>query len=89
MFESLKAPVLKEGQTPIEFIYRGKRLRIYTVLSRWRESGGWWKKSDGENNLPTDNSKEVWRVEAAPIGVINTFEIERDETTGLWSIRVI
>ena len=87
MFESLNPPILNEDKVPIEFIYRGKRLRIRAVLTRWRESGGWWKTSS--KDLPVDQVKEVWRVEAAPIGTVNTFEIERDETTGLWSIRVI
>jgi hypothetical protein len=29
----------------------------------------------------------VWRVEAAPIGTLTTFELERDEVTGQWIIR--
>jgi hypothetical protein len=29
----------------------------------------------------------LWRVEAAPIGALTTFELERDELTGQWIIR--
>ncbi|MFM2103465.1 MAG: hypothetical protein RL740_552, partial [Actinomycetota bacterium] len=36
-----------------------------------------------------DNARAIWRVEAAPIGAVATFELERDEVTGKWLIRVI
>lgn len=84
MFEYLIPPALSENKVPIEFTYRGRRLRIYSVLKRWRESGLWWQREDFK-----DGAKEVWRVEAAPIGAITTFEISKDENTGQWSIRII
>ena len=90
MFE---LPVSTDGSTPIEFTYRGKLFRIHNVLNRWCEAGGWWNRiSDGTyrpNDLPNDNARAIWRVEAAPIGAVTTFELERDEATGKWLIRVV
>jgi hypothetical protein len=81
----------------MEFTYRGKRFRIHSVLNRWCEAGGWWNRiSDGvyrandlSNDLPNDNARAIWRVEAAPIGAVTTFELERDEATGKWLIRIV
>jgi hypothetical protein len=94
MFE---LPVTTDGNTPMEFTYRGKRFRIHSVLNRWCEAGGWWNRiSDGvyrandlSNDLPNDNARAIWRVEAAPIGAVTTFELERDEATGKWLIRIV
>ena len=36
-----------------------------------------------------DNARAIWRVEAAPIGAVATFELERDEATGKWLIRIV
>ena len=94
MFEfQIDNPVDTDGSAPIEFTYRGKRFRINNVLNRWCEAGGWWNRiSDGvyrPNDLPNDNARAIWRVEAAPIGAVTTFELERDEATGKWLIRVV
>ena len=94
MFELPNAiQVESDGSAPIEFTFRGKRYRIHNVLNRWCESGGWWNRiSDGvyrANDLLDDNARAIWRVEAAPIGAVNTFELERDETTGKWLIRIV
>jgi hypothetical protein len=99
MFELPINPVETDGATPIEFTYRGKRFRIHNILNRWCEAGGWWNRiSDGvyrANSLTgdltgvDDNARAIWRVEAAPIGAVATFELERDEATGKWLIRVV
>ena len=34
-----------------------------------------------------DGARAIWRVEAAPVGALATFEIELDEITGHWQIR--
>lgn len=34
-----------------------------------------------------DGARAIWRVEAAPVGALATFEIELDEITGTWQIR--
>jgi hypothetical protein len=75
------------GGEPIEFTYNGQRFRIHTVLSSWRESGGWWNRASDGLFRPDDGSRALWRVEAAPIGVMKTFEIERIEEFGHWRIR--
>ncbi len=84
-----------EGE-PIEFIYKGHRFHVHNILSRWQESGGWWNRiSDGnlhdskhlEQSIFNDGGRAIWRVEAAPVGALATFEIELDELTGRWIIR--
>jgi hypothetical protein len=93
-----------EGE-PLEFGYRGRRFHIHAVISRWRESGGWWNRIDGGTEKSTsmtaaggseefrildfldDGARTIWRVEAAPVGALATFEIELDEATGQWQIR--
>lgn len=62
---------------PIEFTYRNRRYRVYAVLSRWREAGGWWNRASDGNYRPDDGARALWRVEAAPVGAMTTFEIER------------
>jgi hypothetical protein len=75
------------GLTPIEFTFRGKRFRIHAVLSRWCEAGGWWNRISDGKFRPDDQARALWKVEAAPIGALATFELERDEATGQWIIR--
>jgi len=82
--------VLIDGPTtPIEFTFRGKRFRIHAVLSRWCESGGWWNRVSDGKYRPDDQARALWRVEAAPIGALTTFQLERDETTGQWIVTTI
>jgi len=91
------AQVLAPEGEPLEFIYKGKRFHIHAVLSRWRESGGWWNRIDDgmrlhhqkhlEQSIFDDGARAIWRVEAAPVGALATFEIELDEITGSWQIR--
>ena len=87
------ARVLAPEGEPIEFVYKGVHFHIHSVLSRWRESGGWWNRmSDGRNHLTEENlfddgGKGMWRVEAAPVGTLATFDIEFDEITHAWQIR--
>jgi hypothetical protein len=82
--------VLIDGPTtPIEFTFRGKRFRIHAVLSRWCESGGWWNRVSDGKYRPDDQARALWRVEAAPIGALTTFQLERDEATGQWIVTTI
>ncbi len=81
--------VLADGSTPVEFTFRGRRFRIHSVLSRWCEAGGWWNRISDGIYRPDDGARALWRVEAAPIGALTTFEIERDEITGTWRITVL
>jgi hypothetical protein len=75
--------------TPIEFTFKGRRFRIHAVLSRWCEAGGWWNRVSDGIYRPDDGARALWTVEAAPIGTVTTFEIERDEATGQWLIRSV
>jgi len=96
---AISAVLAPQGE-PIEFIYKGHRFHIHNILSRWQESGGWWNRiSDGnlhdsvhksahlEQSIFNDGGRAIWRVEAAPVGALATFEIELDELTGKWIIR--
>ena len=86
--------IAPEGE-PLEFIYKGRRFHVHAIVSRWRESGGWWNRIDDgrlkkgplEDVIFDDGGKAIWRVEAAPEGALATFEIELDEITGKWQIR--
>ncbi len=79
--------VLIDGAlTPIEFTFRGRRFRIHAVLSRWCEAGGWWNRISDGVLRPDDRARSLWTVEAAPIGALTTFQLERDETTGQWIV---
>ena len=86
--------IAPEGE-PLEFIYKGRRFHVHAIVSRWRESGGWWNRIDDgrlqkaplEDLIFDDGGKAIWRVEAAPEGALATFEIELDELTGRWQIR--
>ena len=44
---------------------------------------------DGEAQewQPDDQTRSLWKVEAAPLGALRTFELERDEATGQWRVR--
>jgi hypothetical protein len=103
MFESTTTPaqtppaVLAPEGEPLEFLYQGRRFHIHAIVSRWRESGGWWNRIEDGNRLHhqkhleqtifDDGARAIWRVEAAPVGALATFEIELDEVTGTWQIR--
>jgi len=68
--------VLADGTSgPIEFSFGGRRFRMNRI-------------SDG-NFHPDDQARAVWKVEAAPIGTLQTFELERDDLTGAWIIKAI
>ncbi|CAB4330122.1 unannotated protein [freshwater metagenome] len=81
--------VHSEGATPVEFTFNGKHFRIHAVLSRWCEAGGWWNRISDGLYRPDDRARALWRVEAAPIGALATFELERDEINGTWRITSI
>jgi hypothetical protein len=59
------------------------------LTSRWCEAGGWWNRISDGKFRPDDQARALWTVEAAPIGALTTFQLERDETTGQWIIRAI
>lgn len=89
------AKVLAPEGEPLEFMYKGRRFHVHAIVSRWRESGGWWNRIDDgrlkkgplEDVIFDDGGKAIWRVEAAPEGMLATFEIELDEITGKWQVR--
>lgn len=60
------------GPVPAEFCWRGRRYLVAEVLSRWTQSGSWWRGTavralhdGGEASSPLDDREQVWwRVEA-------------------------
>lgn len=87
--ETQQAEVICRDSSPVEFIFRGRRFRIHSVISRWHESGGWWKRISQGDGQPIfdDQPKAIYTVEALPLGVLATFQLERDDRTGQWSIK--
>lgn len=51
------------------------------------ESHKRWQNRVNEENIFDDGARAIWRVEAAPVGALATFEIELDEVTKTWLIR--
>ena len=87
MAEKDESPEVIGETAPREFTYQGRRFRIHAVLSRWRIAGGWWNHLGDGPWQPDDHARALWKVEAAPIGAVGTFELERDESTGQWVVR--
>lgn len=66
------------GPVPDTFLWRGRLYLVLEVLSRWTESGGWWRGAavtalSSGDRVPTaagptrvdDLAQQWWRVEAA------------------------
>ena len=73
-----------QGGQPVEFIYQGVRFHISEVLTSWLQSSPWWQEINSDQ-IKEEVSK-YWQVEAAPIGVITTFEIEFNQESSSWRI---
>ena len=79
--------VVQNAGVPIEFSYKGRVFRIYSLLTRWKETSPWWKHIGRGQGLPRVDEKTLWSVEAAPVGAMTTFEIEFNQTTNTWQVR--
>jgi hypothetical protein len=49
------------GDDPDQFLWRDRLYVVRSVLSRWTESGGWWR---GAADVIDDGARDWWRVEA-------------------------
>ena len=78
--------VIAHGGTPVEFFYKGRAFHIHSLLTKWKESGQWWSQINEAGEIH-EGQKVYWKVEAAPIGSVNIFEIELDLTTNTWQVR--
>ena len=78
--------VIAHGGTPVEFFYKGRAFHIHSLLTKWKESGQWWTNINQAGEI-TEGQKIYWKVEAAPVGTVNIFEIEFDLTTNTWNVR--
>ncbi|CAB4665442.1 unannotated protein [freshwater metagenome] len=85
--------VVAPAGEPLFFTWRGRAYRVHSVLSRWCESGGWWQRASTEELVHesaigeiNDGARTSWRVEAAPEGALAVYDLERDESSGLWRI---
>ena len=79
--------VIQDAGVPVEFSYKGKVFRIYSFLTRWKETSPWWKHLGRSQEGPRIEEKTIWSVEAAPIGTMTTFEIEFNQTQNTWQVR--
>ncbi len=68
------------------FWWRGKRYQVRRVLTRWRESGGWWEKGAEEKPWLAGDAREVVRLEAGNGRAAGTYEIARDLRAGTWTM---
>ena len=87
------------GAVPAEFAWRGRRYLVREVLSRWTESGTWWRPAalqvlSGEGGTALDDRpQQWWRVEAdsgrlaALSGGPGVYDLCFDESAGRWSMR--
>jgi len=78
------------GSSVEAFWWRGRRYQVRRVLSRWRETGGWWRAS-GETEKPwlAGDAREIIRLDAVPTtnGLApGTYEIARDLRAGTWTL---
>ena len=69
---------------PVEFIYQGVRFHINQVLTTWLQSSNWWQQIDSDQI--NEQVSKYWKVEAAPIGALTTFEIEFNQESNSWRI---
>jgi hypothetical protein len=86
---------------PEQFLWRGRLYVVRTVLSRWTESGGWWRTA-GVRGLATgsaegpieidDGERDWWRVEAdsgrlaAMSAGRGVYDLCFDWSRGAWSL---
>lgn len=75
------------GRAPGQFVWRGRRYEVCSVLAHWVESGAWWGGSRRvlEGAIPP-NEVEFWRVEARWGRATQTgvYELCRNTTTDNW-----
>jgi hypothetical protein len=79
--------VVANDGVPIEFFYKGRAFHVHSLLTKWKETGQWWKQVSSNEGFPSVEEKTFWRVEAAPVGAVNTFEIEFNQATNTWQVR--
>ena len=66
---------------PREFIWRGRRYTVCTVLSSWQERRSWWREVGDHPAAGIPGAqRQVWRVEARPpSGSTGVFDLGRDD----------
>jgi len=89
------------GAVPAEFAWRGRHYLVREVLSRWTESGTWWRGAavralsngvEAKGELD-DRPQQWWRVEAdsgrlAPLSAgPGVYDLCFDESGNRWSLR--
>lgn len=94
--ETCAAPA---GAEPAAFTWRGRRYLVSAVLSRWTETGTWWRSASvrtqaGEASGRVDDRPQVWwRVEAGSgrraelSGGPGVYDLCFEETPARWSLR--
>ena len=63
--------VQRQDDAPAQFLWRGRIYLVREVLSRWTQSGGWWRTaagqidgSGGQARAIDDGEQDWFRVEA-------------------------
>jgi hypothetical protein len=93
--------VRRRDDAPEQFLWRGRLYVVRAVLSRWTESGGWWRTASirglttGDGASPAsidDREREWWRVEAdsgrlaALSAGPGVYDLCFDWSEGAWSL---
>ena len=78
--------VLVTGQ-PVQFVWRDRLLLVKRVVTRWVESGQWWRRIGGESDELLAE-REVWRVEAGNGTRIGVYELVNGPGEQ-WSLRAV
>ena len=59
--------VQRRDDEPAQFLWRGRLYVVREVLSRWTESGGWWRSAAVQAVGAGDGAAETAPLETAPI----------------------
>jgi hypothetical protein len=89
------------GESPEQFLWRGRLWKVYAVVAHWVETGPWWQSTDARAVLGAEaaapsrsdplGEREVWRVEAGrgalEAGLGNgVFDLSFDWAKGDWRL---
>ncbi len=66
------------------FWWRGKKYVVGRVLSRWRETGGWWSAAQTDKPWTSGEDREIVRIHARCGRATGTYELARDLRNGSW-----
>lgn len=75
-------------EDPDQFLWRGRLWQVREVVAHWVETGAWWSRRSGAEDVRTDllQEREVWRVAAARGRVAAQQSPEQDPGFGVFDL---